>query len=377
MRTTASFSFYCRESKKDRNGLAPIELGITINGSRKFINCAMKCSPSEFNCVGRKRRPKHIQDYIDAQRLNVSKIMSEMATNGIPLTAEALRGYLRTGGVKSYTINNLFDDYFRLLRKRVGVSLTEKVYNKYELVKRLFSEHINFDLEASSITPGVIQEFYATLKAKYQDSTSCGMMTKLKTVIKYGIDNGKVKVNPFQGTKICKGVKEIKTITHSQLQTIINHQFVPRVQKVADMFIFACGSGLAFADCIALKPQDFTIRDGNICIFKERQKTGVKFYSVLLPWAVDIYQKYAGDFSRLQISNQKTNQYLKEIQDVCGIETSLHFHLARHFYAMFLLNKKVPITSVQKAIGHSNLNMTMHYAKALESTVIDDIAKII
>ena len=143
------------------------------------------------------------------------------------------------------------------------------------------------------------------------------------------------------------------------------------------MFIFACGSGLSFADCIELEARDFTIREGKLCIFKQRQKTGVRFYSVLLPWAVDIYQKYAGDFSSLKLSNQKVNQYLKEVQDACGIDMSLHFHLARHFYAMYLLNKKVPITSVQKAIGHSQLSMTSHYAKALESTVIDDIANII
>lgn len=60
-----------------------------------------------------------------------------------------------------------------------------------------------------------------------------------------------------------------------------------------------------------------------------------------------------------------------------GRVRSLHFHLARHFYSMYLLNKKVPITSVSKAIGHSNISITQHYAKALESTVIDDIIKVI
>lgn len=374
MRTTFSFSFYCRRSKADRNGQAPIELGITINGVRKFINCAMKCSPVEF---GYKRKPKHIQDYIDTQRVIVSNLVTEMARQGIPLTAEALRGYLRTGGVVSYTIRNLFDDYFRILEKRAGVDLSVRAYDKYKLVERQFAEHIDFSKEVTAITPAVIQEFYATLKGKYEDSTSCGMMTKLKTVVKYAIDNGKLKVNPFQGIKIKKGMKEIRTITMSQLQAIINHQFVPRVQRVADLFVFAAGSGLSFADCMALTPKDFTVKEGQICVFKERQKTGVRFYSVLLPWAVDIYTKYAGNFEGLKLSNQKANSYLKEVQDIVGIDLPLHFHLARHFYAMHLLNKKVPITTVSKAIGHSTLSMTTHYAKALESTVIDDISRII
>lgn len=374
MRTTFSTNIYCRKSKVDKKGLAPLELSIIINQKRCFINLPYKAKPETFNS---KRRPAELQKYVATIQFQIGNLVTEMARQGIPLTAENLRGYLRTGGVVSYTIRNLFDDYFKILGKRAGVDLSVRAYDKYKLVEKQFSEHIDFSKEVTAITPAVIQDFYATLKSKYQDSTSCGMMTKLKTVVKYAIDNGKLKVNPFQGVKIKKGMKEIKTITMQQLKAIIDHQFVPRVQRVADMFIFAAGSGLAFADCMALKPQDFTVKEGKICVFKERQKTGVKFYSVLLPWAVDIYTKYAGNFDSLKLSNQKANSYLKEVQDIVGIDLPLHFHLARHFYAMHLLNRKVPITTVSKAIGHSTLSMTTHYAKALESTVINDIGGII
>lgn len=370
---TYNIAYYCRASKIDRNGVAPVEASICINGDRKFINLPFKCDPAEFN---RKRRPKYIQDYLDTQRVRMATAVTEMATEGIPLTASSFKDYIKTGGVKSYRIEDLFNDYFRLLKKKVGVSITQTVYDKYERVRELFSDFVDFNRECASITPALIEEFYAELQSKYQDSTSCGMMTKLKSVIRYGIDNGKIRVNPFQHIKVKKGVKEVETITLSQLNTIREHKFVPRVQKVADLFIFACGSGLAYCDCINLKPEDFVERDGKICVFKERQKTGVKFYSVLLPWAEDIVKKYNYDLSPLNISNQKLNQYLKEIEDCCEIDKTLTFHKGRHFYAMYLLNKQVPITTVQKALGHGNLSTTTHYAKALETTVIDDIAKI-
>lgn len=373
MRTTTQISFYCRKSKADRNGQAPVELSLCINGSRKFVNLPFKCSPSEF---GYKRKPQYIQNYIDTQRVRVATIISEMATNGIPLTAESLREYFKTGGVKSYTIQNLFADYFELLKARVGKTLTKPVYRKYEYVRDLFKEEIDFTKECTAITPAIIQGFYIKLQNRYQDSTSGGMMTKLKTVIKFGMDNGKIKINPFQSTKIVKGVKEITTITKSHLQAIIEHKFTPRVQRVADMFVFACGSGMAYCDCVGLQPDDFVEKDGHLCVFGIRRKTGVKFYSVLLPWACDIVTKYDRDFSSLQITNQKVNAYLKEVQDICGIPVSLHFHLARHFYAMYLLNAKVPITTVSKAIGHSTITQTQHYAKVIETTVIDDIAKV-
>lgn len=371
MRTTYSISFYCRRSKADRQGQAPLEISLIINGQRRFINCPLKCSPEEFN---RKRRPQYLQDYIDTQRVRVATIVTEMATNAIPLTTDSLREYIRSGGVKSYTVEALFNDYFGLLKKRVGKTITKTVYEKYERVMTLFYEHFDKTKEVTNITPAVIQDFYAELQSRYKDSTSGGMMTKLKSVIRYAMDNNKLQVNPFQNIRISKGTTEITTISNSQLKTIINHKFTPRVQRVADMFIFSCGSGLAYADLRNLKKEDFVEKDGKLCIFKERQKTGVKFYSVLLPWAVDIYNKYGGEFP--VVSNQKTNAYLQEIEDICGIDLHLHFHLARHFYAMYLLNKKVPITSVQKAVGHSNISMTQHYAKALATTVIDDISSI-
>lgn len=369
---TYNIAYYCRASKIDRNGVAPVEASICINGDRKFINLPFKCDPAEFN---RKRRPKYIQDYLDTQRVRMATAVTEMATEGIPLTASSFKDYIKTGGVKSYRIEDLFNDYFRLLKKKVGVSITQTVYDKYERVRELFSDFVDFNRECASITPALIEEFYAELQSKYQDSTSCGMMTKLKSVIRYGIDNGKIRVNPFQHIKVKKGVKEVETITLSQLNTIRQHKFVPRVQKVADLFIFACGSGLAYCDCINLKPEDFVERDGKICVFKERQKTGVKFYSVLLPWAEEIVKKYNYDFSSLSISNQKVNQYLKEIEDCCEIDKTLTFHKGRHFYALYTLNNGIPVTTVQKMLGHKNINQTMHYTRALETTVLEDFKK--
>lgn len=375
MKTTYSISFYCRQSKVDRNGQAPVEMSICINGKRCFMNLPYRLVPSDFKRLLSSKKNNELKQYLFEIRKNFNSIQLDLLRNGIPLTVDTLKVYIQTGGIRSYTIENLFEDYFNLLKQRVGKTLTQDVYDKYKWVRDLFFEQIDKGSECTQITPAVVQEFYIKLQAKYQDSTSGGYMTKLKSVIRFGIDNGHIKINPFQNIRISKGVKEIETITYSQLQDIINHNFIPRVKKVADMFVFAAGSGLSFCDVMALTPDDFVIKDDKLCIFKDRKKTGVKFYSVLAPWAVDIYNKYNGVFPK--ISNQKTNQYLKEIQDSCGINVTLTYHKARHFYAMFMLNKKVPVTTVQKLMGHNNISTTMHYCRALETTIIDDVSKVI
>ena len=371
MRTTFSLSYYCRKSKADRNGQAPIELGITINGSRKFINLPCKCSPVEF---GYKRKPKYIQEFIDANRVLVTNIMTEMAKIGEPLTTESLRRYLRTGGVQSYTIKDLFSDFMKLIAKRVDADdLTMRAYDKYRLVERQFSEHIDFSLEVTAITPAVVQNFYADLKSKYQDSTSCGMMTKLKTIVKYAMDNGKMKVNPFQGTKIHKGKTVVEFLTQDEVKTIATKDYgCDRLKHVADCFVFQCCSGLAYTDLVQLQPEDLRKTENGYYIQKQRQKTGTTFTAVILPMGVEIWNRYEGRLPVL--SNQKMNSYLHEIEVVCGIRKNLHTHLARKSYASGLLRMGVRLEVVSKTLGHTNTRITQAaYADFLNEDIIKEV----
>jgi site-specific recombinase XerD len=59
------------------------------------------------------------------------------------------------------------------------------------------------------------------------------------------------------------------------------------------------------------------------------------------------------------VSDQKMNAYLKEIGEVCGIQKTLTFHLARHTFATAItLTIGVPIETVSKMLGHTSLKTT-------------------
>ena len=75
-------------------------------------------------------------------------------------------------------------------------------------------------------------------------------------------------------------------------------------------------------------------------------------------------------------SNQKMNAYLKELSDICGIRKQLTTHCARHFFATYTLAYGVSIESVAKMLGHSNVNMTRHYAKVLDQTILHEMDKL-
>jgi len=75
------------------------------------------------------------------------------------------------------------------------------------------------------------------------------------------------------------------------------------------------------------------------------------------------------------LTNQKMNAYLKEIADVCGIKKDLTFHIARHTFATTVtLSNGVPLETVSKMLGHTNLKTTQHYAKILDKKISNDMA---
>lgn len=370
-RTTSSIQFYCRSSKANKSGLAPLELSIILNGSRRFINLPSKFSPADFN---KKRPSADIIETIDLWRDRINSHIREMMANGIPLTADSLRSIIQTGGVQSYTIKDLFQDYMGILKKRVNVDLTPKVYRKYELVMEKFFTFIDPSKECSHINNSLIQNVYATWNSSYDTSTVAGMMTRLKSVITYGIDNDKLKINPFNGIKISKGKKHITYLTEAEIEKIKALQLDNKsLSLVRDVFILLCGTGLSYCDLKELKQEDIKESNGTYFIRKNRGKTGIEFTAVVLPFALDI----ALNLPRV-ISNQKLNTYLKMIGDVAGINKTLHCHLARHSYCTLLYNKGVSITTVAKAAGHSNIRTTQQfYAHLEDETVINEIAKVI
>lgn len=369
-RNTSNIKFYARESKKNKDGLTHIEMSININQQRCFIVLPFEVEPRRFNSA---RRPKEYEDYISLMRCRVNEIMVDMMAHGEPITSARIREYIRTGGYKSYTVADLFDEYLTILKNR---NMSPNVWRKYELVKELYLEDNDGTKEVSAITTYTVSAFSAKLSAKYESSTAAGYLTKLKSFIRYGLDNNKLQSNPFNGITITKEKKDIDYLTDDEL-TFLEGQKMENesLQHVLDLFLFQAGTGLSYSDMAALTKDDIqTDSNGNKFIHKKRVKTGTEYTSFVMPVAERIWSKYDGNLR--VISNQKMNAYLHVIERLTGFKKSLHSHLARHTYSTMLLNKGVRLETVQHAVGHSSVKVTeMYYAHMMNQTVINEIAK--
>lgn len=374
MRTTFNIGFVCRQSKVTKAGKAPVEMSIIINGKRTYLTLPMKEDPKQFQKLVASKKMNPMKEYLEQIYQKVIVAQTELVKNDIPVTAISLKDYIQNGCTTSYTIDDLFTEYLKILKKRVGVNLTAAVYRKYEIVRDLFYGSISNTKQVNEITNGVIANFYAELNRKYESTTSAAMMVKLKTIITYALDNGKLKINPFNSIKISKRTKEVEYLTLDEIQAIKSKSFNGRLEKVRDLFLFQCFTGLAYADMAQLTKEDFQFNGEQIFIKKCRVKTGISYLTVLIDEAVEIIRRY--NFELPVLSNQKYNSYLKEIADLCGITKPMHTHIGRHTFATYMLNKGVSIEVVAKMLGHSNIKQTQHYSKLVDKTVFKAVQNI-
>ena len=211
-------------------------------------------------------------------------------------------------------------------------------------------------------------------------------MKCLKKITNLALANEWITKDPFVGIKFHEKEVVREFLTMDELLTIYHKDFpLERIRIVRDVFIFAAFTGLAFIDAQQLAPEHIVEdKNGNLWIRKPRQKTKNMCNIPLLDIPLEILRRYA-DHPVCQKKNvllpvpcnQKMNSYLKEIAYLCLIKKNLATHLARHSYATSVcLANGVSIENVAKMLGHSNIKMTQHYAKVLDSSILRDMTNV-
>lgn len=155
--------------------------------------------------------------------------------------------------------------------------------------------------------------------------------------------------------------------------------FVFYIPLLVALIVFYRFTGLAYTDTDKLDIQNIKdFFDGKDWIIKRREKTNVESKILLLDIPRQILKKYEGKLPEGQllpvISNQKTNDYLKKIAAITGIEKHLTFHTARHTFATTItLSQGVPIESVSKILGHKSIRTTQIYARIVDQKISEDM----
>jgi site-specific recombinase XerD len=247
--------------------------------------------------------------------------------------------------------------------------------------------HIS-DIALNELTPAFTHDFETFLKTvkRCAQNSANTRLKILKKLMRIALENDLIKKSPFVGYKFKYHETNPDFLTMEEIQRIASKAItIKYIEQVRDVFVFQCFTGLAFGDVAQLSSEHLVKgNNGEMWIRKTRQKTKNMCHIPLLPIAVGLIEKYKNHPICLNtgklfpvISNQKMNLYLKEIANLCGIEKKISSHTARHSYATSVcLANGVSMENVAKMLGHASTNVTKHYARVLDSSIMRDMENV-
>jgi integrase len=240
----------------------------------------------------------------------------------------------------------------------------------------------NFEITFDYFDEDGFQNFVDYLRdvKKYVNTTIRKDIVMLKVVIRYAYRKRYHNNSMFEAYRpaLKSAPRKVVFFNKKELEHLEKLE-IPATKlylvRTRDVFLFQCYTALSYCDMALLEPKDFqSNEEGVLYLRKNRKKTGVEFFIVLLPEAVAIARKYS--FRLPILSNQRYNNYLKEIGAICKIDKPMHSHIGRHTAATYLLNRSIPMEMVAKTLGHSTTKQTRHYAKLLDRSVFEEFKKI-
>lgn len=396
MSLSLSILFYIKKSKADSQSKSNIYLRITADGKRAECSIYRKVKTDRWNpksqrALGNSSEAIEINRQIDLIRNKIYKIQQEYLSVEKRFDAVDLRDAYLGKNKAHKMLLEIFQEHNDKVESLIGKDFAAGTAERYRTSKKHISDFIKKkynrnDIHVQDVDYKFITgfEYYLKTTRNCAHNSAIKYITNFKKIIRIAHANDWIDKDPFLHWKGKLKIVDREFLTEDEIQKIIQLEFkMERLDQVRDIFIFCCFTGLAYADVKKLNRCDISIgADGEEWVKTKRSKTDTRSNIPILPIAKTIIEKYKDneilkekDLVLPVLSNQKMNAYIKEIATLAGIRKNLTFHLARHTFATTVtLTNGVPIESVSKMLGHTNLKTTQHYAKILDMKVSKDMS---
>ena len=350
---------------KKKKGLVQIE--VTSEGKRKWIGTTVKVYSDQWN------KKKKVVNSVNSVQLNatldgmmakLNEFILDLVRNGQQFDFEKLNSFLEK--------STHSESFIAFIRARIDerTDLEESTRKQHRTLLQSLEKFgkINYmdDLTQANIT--LYDEFLH--QQGISQPTIFNYHKRAKRYVHEAMKFGMLDTDPYKGLHFERGkFEKRKYLTEKELEMVRSCKInVPAIERVRDLFLFQCYTGLAYADFEKFDfEKDVEEKNGKYIIADRRKKTNEDYKIVLLTPAIEVLKKY--DYKLPIISNQKYNVSLKVVAQYAGIDKNITTHMGRHTFAVFALNNGVSIEIVAKMLGHTNIRTTQIYAKVLNSEV--------
>ena len=360
------------------------------NGSVAQFSCKQTIPKALWDAKGNRAKGKSIEardinHALDNIKAQIIKHYQRISDREAYVTAEMVRNAYQGIGSEYETLLGAFDKDNATFQKRVGTDRVKGTYMarvraRNHVAAFIKANYKRSDLSMLELTPDFIKEFAVFLSTDrgLQNGSIWTNCMWLKGVVMRAHFNGLIPRNPFAQFHISPNIKEREYLTEEELKTLMTHEFADaKLSYIRDIFVFASFTALSFVDVKGLTTDDIVEVNGEKWILSKRHKTKVPFQVKLLDIPLQIIKRYE-EFQTDKSVFPNLNYWsickpLKKMIKECGITKDISFHCARHGFATLALSKGMPIESVSRVLGHTNIVTTQLYAKITTQKIDHDL----
>ena len=369
---------YNRKKQLNKQGTALVQVEALLNQRKVYFRTNLYLKPEHWNS-----RNAQVDNHPQAHDLNsmlfefvlhLQAIELSLWKRGIPVTLSLLKDAIK----KDKPVNVTFPVFARTY---IQESDRKRSTKENLLTTITVLQEFRPGLDFKDITYTFLRDFEVHLKEKGNSvNTVAKHMRQLRTLVNEAINQGYIPSDayPFRKYKIkqAKGRKEF--LTPDELKRLENLDVDKKLRHVLDAFLFCCYTGLRFSDFCQLSPANFIKVNGKRWLHFTSIKTGVELrlplHLLFEGKALAVLERYdiVTDFAKIG-PNSEANKYLAQLAALARIRKHITYHTARHTCATLLVHQGVPITTVQKLLGHTSVRTTEVYSEVLSNTIIRDL----
>ena len=387
---------YLKKSGLDKSGQAPIMGRITYGRTIAQFSCKLSCDPKLWNAResrlnGKSREAVATNGKLERLLLSVQSAYSVLCERGIVFTATDIKEQFQGSMQTQITFFERYDRMVREMEQKVGIEIKVTTLNSYYTTRKHLQAFICEKYHTTDIPFGQIEEdfleclqHYSVGKLGHSQGHYRKMALAVKKVCRLAYREGLTERQLFAHVQIERGENKqpraLDRASLDKLKGLTFESYEVELETARNLFLFSCYTGIAYCDMVILRREHlFTDDEGALWLKFRRQKTDTLCHVKLLPEAVHLIERYQSDERTTLFAPIVYSAYLiqlKALQLRAGISITLSAHVGRHTFATLItLERGVPIETVSRMLGHSNIQTTERYAHVTPKKLFDEFER--
>lgn len=388
MRSTFKILFYINRGKVKKDGTTAIFCRITVDGEQTVITTGIFCYPHDWKSKKGEVKDAKANNQLKAFRQRIEQAYENTLKKYGVVSVELLKNAI----LEIHTVPTMLLQAGEAERERLRVRSLEinstSTYRQSKVSQNNLREYLLTlklkDIAFTDITEEFGEGYKLFLKGKeYKSGHINHCFTWLNRLIYIAVDQEILRFNPIADVKYeKKEPPKLQHISRNELKLIMEKPMPNQFQElIRRAFIFSAFTALAYVDLKGLYPRHIgRTAEGKSFIRIHRKKTEVEAYVPLHPVAEQILSLYnTTDDTKpvFPMPNRDQIWYcITEIGFLAGVKGNMSYHQSRHTFGTLLLSEGIPIESISKMMGHTNISTTQVYAKVTDQKISEDMDKL-